>query len=159
MLKAKLIIATDRSYGVHPMEGILQIHFDQLNTIAKHLEDIKRDEEAARMAELPLPAQATVCRATPETHVDPAPPPEPPPEELAQAFTKKQLLKRNDWPDWKQGIYKQLSQYWDQACSVTLWPCRKMRTPSICFGDTISKPVGPRNAAWCAMDRQVRKAL
>jgi len=99
MLKAKLIIATDRSYGVHPMEGILQIHFDQLNTIAKHLEDIKRDEEAARMAELPLPAQATVCRATPETHVDPAPPPEPPPEELAQAFTKKQLLKRNDWPD------------------------------------------------------------
>ncbi len=37
MLKAKLIIVTDKSYGVHPTEGILQIHFDQLNVIAKHL--------------------------------------------------------------------------------------------------------------------------
>jgi len=89
MLKAKLVIATDRSYGVDPMEGILQIHFDQLNTIAKHLEDIKRDQDAAQMATLPSPTQATVCMATPEMPVDPAPPPAPPPEELAQAFTKK----------------------------------------------------------------------
>jgi len=37
MLKAKMLIATDKSYGVHPIEGILQIHFDQLNVIAKHL--------------------------------------------------------------------------------------------------------------------------
>jgi len=45
MLKAKLVIATDKSYGVHPMEGILQIHFDQLNVIAKLLEEIKKEED------------------------------------------------------------------------------------------------------------------
>jgi dUTP pyrophosphatase len=48
MLKDTLVIATDKSYGVHPMEGILQIHFDQLNMIAKHLEDIRRDHDKAR---------------------------------------------------------------------------------------------------------------
>jgi hypothetical protein len=37
------------------MEGILQIHFDQLNVIAKHLEDIKRDHDKARMEKLPEP--------------------------------------------------------------------------------------------------------
>ena len=121
---AKMVIATDRSYSVHPMEGILQIHFDQLNTIAKHLEDIKRDEEAARMATLPLPTHATVCMATPATPVEPAPLPEPPPEELAQTFTKKQLLKRVDWPARQQGIYKQLSQYPPYALALqfkSLW--------------------------------------
>jgi uncharacterized protein YukJ len=45
MLKAKLTIATDKSYGIHPTEGILQIHFDQLNVIAKHLADITTDEK------------------------------------------------------------------------------------------------------------------
>jgi hypothetical protein len=43
VLKGKLLFAMDRSYGVHPIEGIMQIHFDQMNTIAKHLEDIARD--------------------------------------------------------------------------------------------------------------------
>lgn len=118
MLRAKLVIATDKSYGVHPMEGILQIHFDQLNVIAKHLEDIKREHDAARMDNLPKPSQATI-RVNEAEHT-PAPPPEPPPApnpdmEHAQSFTKKQLLKRDDWLDSQEGIYKQLNQYWNQG--------------------------------------------
>ena len=118
MLKAKLIIATDKSYGVHPMEGILQIHFDQLNVIAKHLEDIKREEATHKMTNLPNPSTATIRVTDAEATMDPppAPPPAMPPEdELAQSFTKKQLMKRADWPEWQQGIHKQLNQYWDQG--------------------------------------------
>lgn len=120
MMKAKLIIATDKSYGVHPMEGILQIHFDQLNTIAKHLEDIKRDQEMAAMQQLPEPTiqqSAAMDPNIPDPPPKPTPAPNPhvaPIEELAQSFTKKQLLKRDDWPEWQQGIYKQLNQYWEQ---------------------------------------------
>ena len=130
MLKAKMLIATDKSYGVHPIEGILQIHFDQLNVIAKHLEDIKRDQDAAHMANLPHPSEATErlqAATTPVTHLlddppPPPPPPLPPEEELAQSFSKKQLLKRDDWPDWQQGIYKQLDQYWNQGMFSTPTP-------------------------------------
>ena len=117
MLTVKMVIATDKSYGVHPMEGILQIHFDQLNTIAKHLEDIKRDRDIAAMDALPEPTTATV-RSAAATAVSDEPPPDPPPApniELAQSFTKKQLQSRPDWPDWEQGIYKQLNQYWNQG--------------------------------------------
>jgi hypothetical protein len=106
MLKDTLVIATDKSYGVHPMEGILQIHFDQLNMIAKHLEDIRRDHDKARMEQLPVPN--AVVRAN-MAITEPEPPPKPPhlpTEELAQSFTKKQLVKRDDWTEWQQGIYK-----------------------------------------------------
>jgi len=118
MLKAKLVIATDRSYGVHPMEGVLQIHFDQLNVIAKHLEDIRKEHDAARMNNLPEPSGAMI-RSNEGNHT-PDPPPKPPPApnpnmEHAQAFTKKQLLKRHDWLEWQEGIYKQLNQYWNQG--------------------------------------------
>jgi len=119
MLKAKLVIATDKSYGVHPMEGILQIHFDQLNVIAKHLEDIKQEQDKARMESLPIPsATVRVQCAAPETEPDPPPKPPYPPiaaEEVAQSFTKKQLQKRDDWLEWQAGIYKQLNMYWDQG--------------------------------------------
>jgi hypothetical protein len=50
---------------------------------------------------------------------EPEPPPKPPHlpihDELAQSFTKKQLLNRDDWGEWQQGIYKQLNMYWDQG--------------------------------------------
>ena len=119
MLTAKLVIATDKSYGVHPMESILQIHFDQLNVIAKHLEDIKQEHERQRMANLPIPSQSTVRVGEAYDAPEPDPPPPAPDpsqfEEMPQAFTKKQLMKRADWPEWKQGIYKQLNQYWNQG--------------------------------------------
>jgi hypothetical protein len=70
------------------------MHFDQLNVIAKHLEDIKREANEAQMAKLPTPTLATICTTMPEASVEsanpPLPPPEPPPsEEVAQSFTKK----------------------------------------------------------------------
>jgi hypothetical protein len=118
MMKAKLLIATDKRYGVHPMEGILQIHFDQLNIIAKHLEDIRKDQETKRMDNLPTPSNAVIRVNVDAMPTDPpaAPPPALPPEDtVAKSFSKKQLLKRDDWLEWQQGIYKQLNMYWDQG--------------------------------------------
>ena len=123
MLKAKLIIATDKSYGVHPMEGVLQIHFDQMNVIAKHLQDIAKDRELARMGSLPIPSSDVrqLQADQPVDHIDSQRPlPDPPPistaePELAQSFTKKQLLQRDDWPEWEQSQFKQLDQYWNQG--------------------------------------------
>ena len=130
MMKAKLIVATDTAYGLHPMEGVLQIHFDQMNIISKHLQDIARERDLQTINSLPTPTTTTVrqlhdhCVVTEiaDDHPGPHPPPDPPPPptlkaepELAQSFTKKQLLKRDDWPDWERSQYKQLDQYWEQG--------------------------------------------
>jgi len=119
MLKAKFVIATDKSYGVHPLEGIMQIHFDQMNVIAKHLEDIERDRQTERINSNlvePVIRQNQGESTLPETEL---PPPEPPPlipdADLAQQFSMKQAMNHVDWPEFKKGQYKQLNQYWDQG--------------------------------------------
>jgi hypothetical protein len=119
MMKAKITVATDRSYGVHPMEGILQIYFDQMNVIAKHLEEIAKERQGKK-------SQATIhavhgdapAEVNPENLEPPAepPPPHPPPDvQVAESFTKKQLLKRSNWSEWEQAQFKQLDQYWNQG--------------------------------------------
>jgi len=62
----------------------------------KHLEDIKRDADAARMANLPNPATIRTTTTDTPNSPEPEPPPAAPPEELAQAFTKKQLVYINN---------------------------------------------------------------
>ena len=120
MLKAKFVIATDRSYGVHPLEGILQIHFDQMNVIAKHLEDIERERQEMRIRNnLVEPVIRQTQEVTTITEGE-LPPPEPPPSlipdaDLAQQFSMKQAMNHVDWPEFKKGQYKQLNQYWDQG--------------------------------------------
>jgi hypothetical protein len=39
--KIQATFATDRSYGIHPYQGVPQIYFDQLNIIAHHLQEIQ----------------------------------------------------------------------------------------------------------------------
>jgi len=119
LLKAKFVIATDKSYGVHPLEGIMQIHFDQLNVIAKHLEDIERERQEERIRQntiTPVIRQTKDEATVPESEL---PPPELPPliddENLAQQFSMKQAMKHTDWPEFKKGQYKQLNQYWEQG--------------------------------------------
>jgi hypothetical protein len=45
MIKAKCTFAINKSYGIHPHEGIPQLYFDQLNIIAKHLSDITKEQK------------------------------------------------------------------------------------------------------------------
>jgi len=120
IIKAKLTIATDKSYGVHPIEGIMQIYFDQMNVIAKHLEEMANEQKATTPTVRKV-YETTSTQPTPAQPETEPPPPEPPPgttsdaDQVAETFTKKQLLKRADWKDWEMGQFKQLDQYWNQG--------------------------------------------
>lgn len=39
LFKATCTFATDKSHGIHPHHGMPQLYFDQLNVIAKHLQE------------------------------------------------------------------------------------------------------------------------
>jgi dUTP pyrophosphatase len=99
-LKINCKFAVDRSYSMHPQEGIPQLYFDQLNTIAKHLQDI---QSTVRQLQPHAPTTAPSKIPTPTA----APPEEP----SSQAFTLKQLKQRADWPKWKQSRFKMFDQY------------------------------------------------
>jgi len=99
-LKINCKFAVDRSYGIHPQEGIPQLYFDQLNTIAKHLQDIR-----------PTVRQLQPHTPTTEPSKIPTPTAAPPEEPSSQAFTLKQLKQRADWPEWKQSRFKMFDQY------------------------------------------------
>jgi dUTP pyrophosphatase len=101
--KIQSTFATDRSYSIHPYQGVPQIYFDQLNIIAHHLQEIQRETNQASIKE------ATESSKRPE--------PEPPPntEPIAQSFKLSQLKKRPDWPEWQQSQYLMLDQYMAQG--------------------------------------------
>jgi hypothetical protein len=119
MIKAKFVIATDKSYSIHPLEGIMQIHFDQLNCIAKHLEDIEKERQEQRIknniVEPTIRSNNATTAATPEAEPPPAPPPLIPDADLAQQYSMKQAMRHADWPIFQQGQHKQLNQYWNQG--------------------------------------------
>jgi hypothetical protein len=131
MIKAKMVIATDKTYGVHPHEGIMQIHFDQLNVIAKHLDAVKNDSQQDTYDS---PQDNAVVHSLHDSANDTSEPheltntptdnPEPliSDEALAQSFTKKQLMQRPDWHEWELSQYKQLDQYWEQGMFSTPVP-------------------------------------
>lgn len=105
MIKAMIVVATNRSYGVHPMEGIPQIYFDQMNVIAKHLEEIvtERNQQTSHAAICALQGQHNGNHESPAPPADPPPPHPPPDVQVAESFTKKQVLKRSDWHEWDTG--------------------------------------------------------
>jgi len=96
VIKATCTFATDRSYRLHPQKGIPQLYFDQLNTIAKHLQDIEAETERTT---------PKICATSghPQEHT------------TAQPNTLSQLKQCLDWPEWKESRYKMLNQYKEQG--------------------------------------------
>jgi hypothetical protein len=76
-----------------------------MNVIAKHLEGVARDSDMDYTT-------IRTATATNDSDAKVLPPPEPSPaplipdEELTQSFMKKQLLKRDDWPEWEKAQTK-----------------------------------------------------
>ena len=129
-LKATLLFATERSYGVHPIDGNLNLYFDQMQAFAKHIHAADKDhidklhqrgeETAPPWAEPDRDGYTNTIRnlialnpgIQDAVTQPPTPLPEPAPNpDLGKMFTKKQLLQRPDWPEWQQSCYKQLDQY------------------------------------------------
>ncbi len=82
------------------------MYFDQLNACAKHIQaadtEFKNRMETTEIP--PGPVIRHTINHSPE-------PPKPPDPVLGKFFTKKQLLKRSDWEDWRKSQWKQLDQY------------------------------------------------
>jgi hypothetical protein len=85
-LKITCCFAMDRSFGIHPHHGIPQLYFDQLNVIAKHLQDIKHKENSI-IRSLQLSGNTPTDTDTVEQMTTDTP-------EGGQFFTKKEIQKR-----------------------------------------------------------------
>lgn len=88
MINPTCQFATDKSYGIHPHHGVTQFYFDQLNVIAKHLQDMKMEH-----SDIPTDARIHNMESTDEQNSMTTAP------LVAEKFTLKQLLKADDWPE------------------------------------------------------------
>jgi hypothetical protein len=93
------MFATDRATGIHPQHGIPQLYFDQMNIIAKHLQDIRQETTEPKI-------HLTQCSETKSNQPD---------EPTSQTFKLHQLKKRDEWAEWQQSRYKMLDQYLEQG--------------------------------------------
>ncbi len=110
IINATREFATDKSYGIHPHQGIPQLYFDQLNIIGQHLQAIKHDQNAKATIRTLYPNGSTTNPTT--SHSQPLPESEP---NAAQKFPLQQLCKRDDWPEWQKSRYKMLDKYREQG--------------------------------------------
>ena len=98
---------------MHPQDGIPQLHFDQLCVISRHHYEARTGERFFQTVEPGIPSHHTVEMNKLDTSKSP--------ElllkdverhlEAGHKFTRRQLLKRDDWIDWNSSEFKQLNQY------------------------------------------------
>ena len=99
----KCTFATIDKVAMHPQEGIPLMYYDQLNIIAKHLADIKlNDDEQNSMHQKYLQAIEPQIGKLKST-------------KKKAKLTRRILKSRNDWYEWQASEYKQLQQYEDQG--------------------------------------------
>ena len=126
--KVKCVFATEKKYGTHPIEGSLNIYFDQINSFSKHIHEADqeyfktRDQQASKAWHEYVEDDGdstnldaiirTVNQAKPTSDMtdqrlyDPADDPE-----LGKFFKKKEIKSRPDYEEWRQSCFKQLDQY------------------------------------------------
>ena len=86
-----LTFSTIERQAMHPIYGVPQLHHDQLNIIAQHLQEIKEDinlQRAIKDNDNPIPT--------------------------INKLTRKILKNADDWPEWKASEHKQLDMYEQQ---------------------------------------------
>jgi hypothetical protein len=107
--------ATIGYHPIHPTEGSIQLYYDQLNIIGKHLRDahptassqekqvgITNDDDnpIIRAAAMQGEQDQEQSTKTPDPHINE--------HDLGKFFTLKQLKQRSDWEQWKKERYKML---------------------------------------------------
>ena len=115
LFKIKITFGTERKYGVNPMDGNLQLYFDQMNAFAKHIYDSEKEyrdklRDFGQDNERKTPQEPTVRSTNEEKPIHTVPDPD-----MGKSFTKKQLLTRDDWQEWRESQWKQLDQYHNQG--------------------------------------------
>ena len=89
-----LTFTTEERVATNPYKGVPQLHFDQLNVIAACLQEIKYE---AQLIDIKID--------TPILHLLKKK------KKLGKQFARQQLLKCEDWNDWKASEFKQLELY------------------------------------------------
>jgi hypothetical protein len=114
LLKATCEFATVGSHSAHPIEGLLQLYYDQINVIAVHLKDfslhsttpvVQTDQADNVDTSCPMGSPSSVPSSIPHSqpsitttgNVVPFPQ-----DEQGQHFTWKQIKKRPDLSEWKE---------------------------------------------------------
>ena len=111
LLQVQITFGTERKFGVHPVDGNLQLYFDQLNAFAKHVHESDKEYRKQLLTDQPNAGEPITIRSTKDTTATS----EDTNSDLGKSFTKKQLLKRPDWQEWRESQGKQLDQYHSQG--------------------------------------------
>ena len=144
LFKLTVTFGTEKRYGIHPVDGNLQLHFDQLNAFAKHVhESDKAYREQLRMTQTDTVQQppATVRSTKDPQQISVTSNPD-----LGKSFTKKQLLQRPDWQAWRESQWKQLDQYHNQDMFSEPQPLRLGMSASFMLWTYLMKMCGTKKA-------------
>ena len=107
-IKLHVTFATEQRHGIHSVDGNLSMYFDQMNACAKHI--LAADMEFKKQQDqLQQPPSEPIIRHADSSHTAPPDP------DLGKFFTKKQLMNRTDWEDWRKSQWKQVDQYETQG--------------------------------------------
>ena len=90
--------------ALHPQLGIPMLYHDQLQVIAKHIQDVKEEDQYFKelQDDLKLPLTSKFKQIIHKV------------KRKFNTFTLKELKKRPDWDEWRTSIFKQLDQYFNQ---------------------------------------------
>ena len=116
-LKLQITFGTEQKHGVHPVDGNLNLYFDQMNAFAKHIQAADVEYQRTQPEPIPWepdPAQPTlnpfgIIRITTGTTE------ETPDPDRGEFFSRKELQRRSDWDGWRSSQWKQLDQYDSQG--------------------------------------------
>jgi len=110
-----LIFRTLEKTSIHPQKGIPQMFYDQLNVVAKHQYELKEkgevilksNEEGSNEHWYAKVQQLNDENNEQKIHQKDA--------KIVEKLTRRILMKRDDWNEWKESEAKQLNQYEQQG--------------------------------------------
>ena len=91
--------ATIKKVAIHPQDGLPIIYNDQLNIIARHIKEMKMDEDERTTAQ-----KKYLKALTPQLNVLKS-------SKKKAKLTRRILKSQKDWNDWRNSEHKQLDQY------------------------------------------------
>jgi hypothetical protein len=96
IIQAQCKFAVDNSYGVHPHTGVPQLYFDQLNTIAKHIQEIQNETKSTTTINQLTSEPSSTPSDAPENTPTNTPTATPNKAPMGQFFKLSELQKRDE---------------------------------------------------------------
>ena len=107
-----ITVANDERHGIHEEEGIPTMYFDQLTTIANHLNEIKRDDKISQPSLKYVEGEQH--HITPDGIIHAIKGILPKNRRRSTRLTRRKLKNQDDWLEWQAAERTQLDQYEEQ---------------------------------------------